>query len=282
MPERPDLEYVVPRLRAALVGRELGPPRVRKPVVLRALASELTGRVSDVARRGHTVVITLEPDVEIVISPMLAGRFLLVPVGTRDSADLAVAWPLSGEREELRYRDDVQMGKIYLTPRGVLPQGVPAVGVDALSPEFDVPRLTALLAKRREQIKVVLMDKSALDALGNAYGDEVLWEAQIHPKIAACRLTATQIEALHSAIVQVLTHARDEIARRAPPLDEKLRDFLHVRGRVGPCDRCGTRLRTLGVHGHDAYYCPQCQSETGGVVRKGIVDWKKLTKTEDG
>lgn len=79
-----------------------------------------------------------------------------------------------------------------------------------------------------------------------------------------------------AAIVEVLSFARDEIARRAPPLEEKLRDFLHVRGKVGPCDRCGTKLRTLGVLGHDAYFCPQCQSETGSVVRKGVVDWGRV------
>ena len=202
---------------------------------------------------------------------MLAGRFQLVPPGTKDPADLALAWPVDGL--ELRYRDDVQMGKVYLTPVGVLPVGVPAVGVDVLGPDFTVEVLTRILGKRREMIKVVLMEKAALDAMGNAYADEVLWYAGVHPRIPACKLTPAQVAGLHAAIVTVLGHARDEIRRRAPPLDEKLRDFLHVRGRIGPCDRCGTKLRTLGVHGHDAYFCPQCQSEGAKV---GIVDWKNV------
>ncbi len=276
MPERPDLEYVVPILRGELVRCVLGAPRVRKPVVLRAMAGELTGEVRSVERRGHTVVFGLGT-MEMIVSPMLAGRFQLVPVGTKDSADLALAWPLtprSGDQpRELRYRDDVQMGKVYLTKPGVLPPGLPTVGVDVLSLAFTVPVLAAVCKSRREQVKIVLMDKSALDAMGNAYADEVLWHAGIHPKIPASKLTAEQVRALHGAIVEVLTHARDEIARRAPPLDEKLRDFLHVRGREGPCDRCGTGLRTLGVRGHDAYYCPKCQSEGGKV---GIVDWNRL------
>lgn len=270
MPERPDLEYVVPILSRALVGRILGVPRVRKPVVLRALAADLVGTVRSVERRGHTVVFGLG-DQEIVISPMLAGRFQIVPPGTRDPADLALAWPVHDV--ELRYRDDVQMGKVYLTPVGVLPVGVPTVGVDVLGPAFTVEELERILHKRREQIKVVLMDKSALDAMGNAYADEVLWNAGVHPKIPASRLSREQVAALHGAIIAVLGDARDEIQRRAPPLEEKVRDFLHVRGRVGPCDRCGTRLRTLGVHGHDAYFCPQCQSEGAKV---GIVDWRKV------
>lgn len=273
MPERPDLEYVVPILARALVGRTLATPRVRKPVVLRALASDLVGPVHSVERRGHTVVFGLDGQREMTVSPMLAGRFQLVPPGTREPADLALAWPV--DELELRYRDDVQMGKVYLTPVGVLPVGVPAVGVDVLGLAFTLEALTRILCKRREQIKIVLMDKSVLDAMGNAYADEVLWHAGVHPKIPAGKLSPEQVSALHGAIIAVLGSAREEIQRRAPPLEEKVRDFLHVRGRVGPCDRCGTRLRTLGVHGHDAYFCPNCQSEGAKV---GIVDWRKAVR----
>ena len=214
-------------------------------------------------------------DRELIVSPMLAGRFQLVPPGAKDPADLALAWPVTGgggEPAELRYRDDVQMGKVYWVARGELPAGVPPVGLDVLGPAFTIPALSAILKPRREQVKIVLMDKSVLDAMGNAYADEVLWEAGVHPKLPAYKLTLPQVASLHAAIIQVLGHARDEIRRRAPPLDEKLRDFLHVRGKVGPCDRCGTKLRTLGVRGHDAYFCPQCQSEGAKV---GIVDWRK-------
>lgn len=274
MPERPDLEYVVPILRGALIGRVLATPRVRKPVVLRALAAELVGPVHAVERRGHTVVLGVG-DRELIVSPMLAGRFQLVAPGTKDPTDLALAWPVTGgagEPVELRYRDDVQMGKVYWVPRGELPTGVPAVGVDVLGPAFTVQTLASILKPRREQVKIVLMDKSALDAMGNAYADEVLWHAGVHPKLPAYKLTQDQVASLHAAIIQVLGHARDEIRLRAPPLDEKVRDFLHVRGRVGPCDHCGTKLRTLGVRGHGAYFCPNCQSEGAKV---GIVDWRK-------
>ncbi len=271
MPERPDLEYVVPKLREALTGQVLGVPRVRKPVVLRAMATDLVGRIDAVERRGHTVILGLGTQ-EIIVSPMLAGRFQIVPPGTKDPASLAIAWPCGDH--ELRYLDDVSMGKVYLTPKGMLPAGVTSVGVDVLSEAFTLPVLMAILKVRRDQIKIVLMDKSKLDAMGNAYADEVLWHAGFHPKIPAYKLGSAQVSALHQAIVQVLTHARDEIAQRQPPLEEKVRDFLHVRGKVGPCHRCGVKLRVLGVRGHDAYFCPQCQSEGAKV---GVVDWGKLS-----
>jgi formamidopyrimidine-DNA glycosylase len=118
------------------------------------------------------------------------------------------------------------------------------------------------------------MDKSALDAMGNCYADEVLWEAKLHPKTMVRSLTDAQLDALHDAIVGVLTNARDVIAKRQPPLDEKLRDFVKVRGRNGePCPRCGTKLRSAGVHGHDADFCPQCQPDGRA---SSIVDWRKI------
>src|SRR5260221_14058902 len=110
--------------------------------------------------------------------------------------------------------------------------GRAAVGDDVLDPKaFARPAFRALVRKRRDQVKVFLMDKSALDAMGNAYADEVLFEAGIPPKTFVRSLTGEQIDRLHDAIVTVLAAACDEVKRRAPPISEKVRDFLKVRNR---------------------------------------------------
>lgn len=268
MPERPDLDYVVPILDKELRGRSLVAMRVRKPVVLRG-PNPITGHIVSVTRLAHCVVFDLGAS-HLVIAPMLAGRFQF---DGKDTADLAIAWTLDDGRE-LRYRDDVQMGKVYLLPAGARPPGLEKVGVDVLSAAFTREVFRALARSRRDQVKVFLMDKSALDAMGNAYADEVLWEARIHPKRMARNLSDAELDTLHDAVISVLAGATRTIAERKPALPEKVRDFLHVRGREQePCDRCGTRLRTTGVHGHDAYFCPTCQVDVGG---RGLVDWRKL------
>ncbi len=222
-----------------------------------------------VSRLAHCVVISLG-ERDLILSPMLAGRFQL---GGKDTADLGLALDLDDGRT-LRYRDDVAMGKVYLLPVGGRPPGLENVGVDVLGETFTEAAFRSLCAVRRDQVKVFLMDKSALDAMGNAYADEVLWEARVHPKRMVRSLSDEDVVALWRAIRTVLSASRDTIATRAPPLNEKLRDFLHVRGKKGsPCDRCTTTLRTTGVHGHDAYFCPTCQPDVGG---KGIVDWRKI------
>ena len=76
------------------------------------------------------------------------------------------------------------MGKVYLAPEGAR-EGIPGwreQGIDILSPGFTREAFDRLIAGRRDQVRVFVMDQSALSAIGNAYADEVLFAAGIHPK----------------------------------------------------------------------------------------------------
>ena len=284
MPERPDLEYVVPILDRETRGLTIDAIDVRKPVVLRLTVAGtpeallVGGRIESVTRRAHFVIFKLDGDrpLEIAVNPMLAGRFVIEPKRSRTRADVAIALELSDGRV-LRYRDDVQMGKVYVIDKGAWSKvpGLEKIGVDVLNPRvFTLEKLRELARQRRDQVKVFLMDKSAIDAFGNAYADEVLWTARIHPKKMARRLDEDELNRLHEAIVGVLRSACETIRERKPPLDEKLRDFLNVRGRGGePCPRCGTKLRRARVRADDSIFCPQCQPDVRGT---SIVDWSKL------
>jgi formamidopyrimidine-DNA glycosylase len=286
--ERPDLDYALPILDEALRGRAIAAVELKRPVVLRLAvegtpAGLLVGqRFARVSRRAHFARFELEapagaPALEVIVAPMLAGRFLLAAAGDKPPADLAVALALDDGRI-LRYRDDVQMGKVYVIRAGATAQvpGFDAVGLDVLAPGFTREAFRALARKRRDQAKVFLMDKRALDALGNAYADESLWAAGVHPKTFVAKLDDAGLDALHDAIVETLTKAAAEIQARRPALDVKLRDFLAVRGRHKvPCPRCGTAIRKAGVHGHDAFFCPTCQPETR---RGSVVDWRKAPR----
>lgn len=283
MPERPELDYVVPVLRREVCGAEVRRFEVLDPVVLRVAVaadprSALPGRsIASVDRRAHFVLFGLsgEPPLEIAVHPMLAGRFTLCDPGARRTKDTAIVLGL--DRGDLRYRDDRQMGKVYvLDParRDEIP-GLAPIGLDVLDPAaFSREAFRAIARPRRDQAKTFLLDKTALDSLGNAYADESLWAAGVHPKAMVRELDAAALDRLHDAIVETLAGACAEVARRAPPIDEKVRDFLGVRNRKGePCPRCGTTVRTCGVNGHDAFFCPKCQPDRRG---RGLVDWGKV------
>lgn len=283
MPELPDLLYVRSRIERAFVGRPVTTTLLRKPVVLRCLVPGdlelLVGEtLRSVTRRLHFLVFAFERH-DLVVNPMLAGRFRLAGASGRSPAALAFALTFRDADAEaprlLQYLDDKQMGKAYLTLSGDVHgiPGIAAAGIDVLSPDFTLERFAALVASRRDQVRVFLMDKNALDSLGNAYADEVLFAAGIHPKTWCRSLTPEDIARLHAAIVTVLRDAALEIERRAEPTEVKVRDFLKVRLK-DVCPRCSGKIRRAGVRGMDAYFCPHCQPAT----RTGLVDWTRLER----
>jgi formamidopyrimidine-DNA glycosylase len=277
MPELPDLLYILARLRERLLGREVTAERVREPVVLRCTVrgnlSLLLGRaLADGFRKSHFVVFRFE-GLDLAVNPMLAGRFRLAEPAEPDEKSLGLA--LGFGDVELRYLDDKKMGKAYLiaTDDWQAIPGLQAGGVDILSPEFTRERFVSLLKHRRDQVRVFLLDKKALDSLGNAYADEVLFEAGIHPKTFCRSLSHDDGVRLHGAIAKVMSEAVAEVEGRAEPIEVKVRDFLKVR-RKETCPRCGAKIRTAGVRGMDAWFCPHCQPAS----RPGFVDWTRAGK----
>ncbi|HLA79853.1 MAG TPA: DNA-formamidopyrimidine glycosylase family protein [Vicinamibacteria bacterium] len=274
MPELPDLLHIVDKLKQRVEGRPVSAERVREPIVLRFTVhgnlSLLQGRtLTEIFRKSHFVVFRF-PGLDLAVNPMLAGRFRLATPGEMDEYHLAFA--LEFGEIELRYIDNKKMGKAYLiaTDDWAAIPGIKTGGVDILSPEFTRERFVSLLKHRRDQVRVFLLDKKALDSLGNAYADEVLFEAGIHPKTWCRSLSHDHAVRLHDAIVKVMKEAVTEVAGRDEPTEVKVRDFLKVR-RKPECPKCGSKIRRAGVNSMDAYFCPHCQPAT----REGLVDWTK-------
>jgi formamidopyrimidine-DNA glycosylase len=288
MPELPDLVHVAKVLSAALVGRDVAGARTGDPTVLRMMVPgdfgpAVVGRtVRSIERRGHFMRFALGEDRVLVVNAMLVGKYrLLAPEeAAREKDPVALGFALAfDDGRELRYVDDKRMGKVYVaTPADEARIPVyAALGVDVLSPSFDRARFAELARRRRDQVRPFLMDKTALASIGNAYADEILFEARLHPKTFVRTLSAEDRERLFVAIGTVLRTAIDEIARRNEPPEVKVRDFLAVRGRAGkPCPRCGTTIREVRVGDGDACFCPTCQPPT----RSLFVDWSRVSEPD--
>src|SRR5215470_8125733 len=223
MPELPDLLHILGRLREGLVGRHASAERVKEPIVLRFavrgnLSLLLGRRLEDIFRKSHFLVFRFE-GLDLAVNPMLAGRFRLAAPGEKDEASLAFALGFGDDRE-LRYLDDKDMGKAYLVASGdwkAIP-GMEGGGLDILSAEFTRERFVSLLKHRRDQVRVFLLDKKAIDSLGNAYADEVLFAAGIHPKTWCRSLSHEDGVRLHDAIVKVMREAVFEVRERGEPI----------------------------------------------------------------
>jgi len=224
----------------------------------------------------------LDGGLVIVVNAMLAGRYKLLPVGAdgkKDPRAMGLALVFEGG-PELHYVDDKRMGKVYVA-RAVDEAKIPVygkLGLDLMSPAFTREAFGKAIARRRDQVRAFLMDKGALASIGNAYADEILFAAGLHPKTFCNKLPPEAVDALYVAIPRVLADAIAEIRRRDEPIEIKVRDFLKVRGRDGkPCLTCGTTIRAVRVGDGDACFCPSCQPET----RKLFVNWSQLGPAKD-
>lgn len=286
MPEVPDLVPWAAGLAQALVGRTVQRARVGDPIMLRQMVAEpfpttLLGRtLTSVGRHGHFLRFGFSGDLALVINAMLAGRYIL---GRRELHEKAGRDPKAmglvlefEDGQTLTYVDEKRMGKIYVASPAE-ERTIPvyaALGVDVLDERaFTREAFEKLARSRRDQVRAFLMDKSALASIGNAYADEILFAARLHPKTMVRTLTPEDRGRLFEAIGHVLRGAIEEIEKRQTPPGVKVRDFLSVRGRDGkPCLVCGTTIRAVRVNDGDACFCPHCQPAT----RKLFVDFGKL------
>jgi formamidopyrimidine-DNA glycosylase len=293
VPELPDLCSIVERLSPLVVGRRIEAVSVKEPIVIRMLlpgvggfTSALPGRtILALVRWGPFLTFTLTGDAELIVHCMLAGRLQLAqpsaeaakgaqvangakpgnaahgPLKAKPLGHLCFALDLD-DGSRLSYGDDKRMGKVYLTAAGryeAIP-GYREQGVDITSPEFSWERFEQLIQGRRHQARVFLMDQSALSAIGNAYADEILFAAGIHPKTSCSALDESKRQRLFEAIRSVMAWAIEEVRKADQPIEVKVRDHVRVRNRKDqPCPVCGTRIRRVGVLGYDSFFCPKCQ-----------------------
>ena len=265
MPEWPELRVMQERIAAALVGRKVVAVRVGDPVVLRALepaAELLVGHMlRSVVHRGKYLVFAFD-GLEMTVNPMLAGIFSLLPAGAKASKDTRMRIEFEGGTE-LRYRDDVRMGKVYL---GVDAPGLSDIGPDAGTLSWSEQEFSTRAKAKRSEIRNLLQDQTFVSGIGNAYADEILWAAKLHPKRRVGSLSPEEMGRFHGSLRSVISAGLHEVEAAMPPeLGKKPRAHMQIRGRAGsPCPRCGATIMRRRKGLDDVDLCPKCQPAPKG------------------
>jgi formamidopyrimidine-DNA glycosylase len=97
------------------------------------------------------------------------------------------------------------------------------------APDADLDYLKHKLASTRTPIKTVLMDQKVLRGIGNAYADEILYDANISPFSASNKIPEAAVKSLLKSITSVLGHAEKKILEHDPHvINGEYRDFLQV------------------------------------------------------
>jgi formamidopyrimidine-DNA glycosylase len=268
MPEVPDLEAIRGFLNQRIVGKSVQRVDVFIPIVIRIPRDDfirlMTGDTfGKVHRFGKFLLFSLASERILVINPMLTGRFAYVDRKTKRPGKTCFSIAVDDENE-LRYADQMVMGRVYLVPMGQL-DTVPQfaeMGPDVLSPDLTEQVFRDRLRKHNGMIKGILTNHKFIAGIGNAYSDEILWEARIHPYRKRTALSDEEIGKLYAAIHTVFAWANPIVAEKfSESLDyTEWREHLRVHRRGGqPCPRCGSRISEITAGQRITSFCRSCQ-----------------------
>jgi formamidopyrimidine-DNA glycosylase len=126
---------------------------------------------------------------------------------------------------------------------------------DALSDEVDYSFLKEKLSKKRTVIKTVLMDQKLIRGIGNAYADEILWDARIAPTSIANKVPNSNLKKLAKSIKSVLKKAEKQILKKDPDtISGEIRDFLLIHNSRKKESPKGAAILHTTIGGRKTYY----------------------------
>lgn len=275
MPELPELEVVREVLARRVLGRRIervslapkGAAVVVRDLSRRGFAETFTDAAfRTVSRRGKFLLFALENSpLQLAVNPKLTGRFQLSAPGARKAGPVWVAFHLADPPEELRFIDSKRMGQIYLTEDLRAVPTFAEMGPEAL--EVSLDEFRRRLRTFRGEIKGILVNARFLAGIGNAYADEILWQARLHPYRKRPSLSPDEAAGLYTAMRSVLTESIEKVRKvMGEEIQLKPRDFFAVHMRAGePCPRCGTSISAVTANQRITNFCRSCQP--GGLIR---------------
>lgn len=262
MPELPEVEEAVRRLRRALESRRITAvrllhPSMRKRIPAARARTLRDARVTAVTRRGKHQLIQLADGRTLHAHFRMNGDWLVdratdpLPRFARATIDLD-----DGSRVVLV--DSRALATLTIHAAGE--EVVSDLGPEPDDPSLSPDSLARSLSRRRIAIKPALLDQRIIAGIGNIYAAEALWRARIDPFTAANSIDERACGVLLRAIRAVIRRATGRRYQPAPSQQATASGRLDVYDREGkPCRRCRTPIARAVQAGRSTYYCPTCQ-----------------------
>ncbi|MGH3649410.1 MAG: Fpg/Nei family DNA glycosylase [Acidimicrobiia bacterium] len=296
MPELPDIVVYIEALERLVKGRELTGARVVSPSVMRTYDppyDAAVGRtVEAIHRVGKRIVFRFGPDeIYLVMHLMVAGRLRWESPGKPIPRKVGLA------------ALDFEEGSLILTEQGTHKragiwmandwEGVRRLDRGGIEPLAATPdEFAAALRAENRTLKRALTDPRLFSGIGNAYSDEILWEARLSPVKRTSQLSDEEVERLRVAVVvsldQWTRRLRDEVGDGWPNKVTAFRPDMAVHGKFGePCPRCGAKVQRIVYASNETNYCANCQTEGKLLADRSLSrllkdDWPKtLDELED-
>ena len=278
MPELPEVETMrrgVLGIVGAKVVKAERTPCPKKPIVISPRIDHLSKRISgktisSVDRLGKRVVIRFDSDDRLIFEPRMTGLVLIAEPPTLEHLRFCLhlkKCPI----KKLLFWDRRGLGNVtLLSPKQYqtkLTDG--KLGPDAL--EISAKEFPIRFEGTKREIKVALLDQSAVLGIGNLYASEILHLAKIHPQTRCDLLTAKRWKLIYKYMIEVFEIAikyegstlSDGTYRNALNDAGGYQNEHRVYDREGEtCPTCGkSKIIRIVQSQRATFYCKKCQTK---------------------
>lgn len=270
MPELPDIVVYIESLEKRILGETLEAVRIVSPFLLRTATPPVISaegkKVVEIRRIGKRICIGLENDLWLALHLMIAGRLHWRQPGAEisprhnfaafDFAGGSLLWSEAGSKRRASLHVIAGADNLRMLDAG---------GLEVL--ECSLEDFTKILISSNHTLKRSLTDPRLFSGIGNAYSDEILFEARLSPIAMTQKLNAEEIhrlfEATRSTLIHWIHQLREQYGNKFPEKVTAFRKEMAVHGRYKqPCLRCNTAIQRIRHADNETNYCPTCQ--TGG------------------
>lgn len=268
MPELPEIEAYLHALRPRIVDATIEDIRVASFSLLKTYDPPADALVAEtivgVHRIGKRISIDCTGDLHCVIHLMVAGRFKWneepKPIPKRGGL---AAIDTSNGSLLLTEAGTKRRASMSILRSGDLASADPG-GIEVADASFS--EFKDALLTNRHTLKRALSDARYLSGIGGAFGDEILFRAQMSPTQMNTNLSDAEIKKLHHSSIEVLDEWTSRLIEdngdEFPKKVTAFRPEMAVHGKFGEdCPVCGAPIQRIVAGGRETNYCPGCQTK---------------------
>lgn len=268
MPELPDITLYVEALETRILEQRLEDVRIGGPFLLRTVTPPIHdthGRtVTRIRRVGKRIAIGLDNGLWLVFHLMIAGRMhWSVKKTALAGRRVLAALDFPNGCLSLTEAGTQRRASLHVVASDLAPLDPGGVDVLTAGPEAFARSLT----RENHTLKRALTDPRLFDGIGNAYSDEILFQARLSPVALTQKLRPQEIARLQQAacgtLLDWIGRLRKLYEGKFPEKVTAFREGMAVHGRYGqPCLECGSKIQRIRYAANETNYCVTCQ--TGG------------------
>ncbi|KAH0544959.1 hypothetical protein FGG08_000885 [Glutinoglossum americanum] len=306
MPEIGEVAKLVHQLQKHLVGKTIASVRaIEDTIVYKDTTSELfkeaiTGKkVVDAGQQGKYFWIVMSSPPHVIAHLGMTGwmTFSNQSAGWYKPKEEDNEWPpkhwkflLSTAEDpkcEVAFTDPRRLGRIRLVDcqagqirnHSPLKENGPDPVIDRekLSKDWFIEKIK----KKRVPVKSWLLDQANISGVGNWVGDEILYNAKIHPEQYTNSLSDTQLNQLLESILSVCSVCVGTLAEQERFPEEWLMKHRWSKGKKDKKLPNGRKIEFVKVGGRTSAFVPTVQKKTGPTTEEATGSTKRAIGTND-